>query len=283
MPAMGSKLALSAALLAMAGHAGCGAAAPPAPEAPNATTLLWSDEFDAPAGTPIDPTKWKHDVGGSGWGNNQLEYDTSRTSNVAHDGAGHLVITARRETFTGADGVTRNYTAARINSAGLFETAYGRIEARAQLPAGKGMWPAFWLLGGDIGRVGWPSCGEIDVMENVGHEPSVVHGSLHGPGYSGATPMTALFTLSGGRRFADDFHVFSIDWDPASIQWSVDGSVYQTRTPASLPTGTRWVFDHSFFILLNVAVGGNWPGSPDASTSFPQEMRVDWVRVYKTR
>jgi beta-glucanase (GH16 family) len=278
--------ALAATVLSMScGQADRPAAATPAASppagAPATFTLAWSDEFDAPGGTPIDPAKWKHDVGGNGWGNNQLEYDTESVSNVSHDGDGHLVITSRRERFTGRDGVTREYTSARINTAGRFEQAYGRFEARIQLPAGKGIWPAFWVLGADIGRVGWPTCGEIDIMENVGHEPSSNHGSLHGPGYSGATPMTGVFGLPAGQRFADAFHVFAIEWEPAAVRWYVDGALYQTRTPSSLPSGTRWVFDHPFFIILDVAVGGNWPGSPDATTVFPQEMRVDWVRVYK--
>ena len=243
--------------------------------------LVWSDEFGGAAGTPIDSTKWKHDVGGSGWGNNQLEYDTSRTSNSSHDGNGNLMITARRETYTGPDGVTRSYTSARINTAGKFEHAYGRFEARMRLPVGRGIWPAFWMLGNDIGTAGWPTCGEIDIMENVGHEPGTNHGSLHGPGYSGATPMTASYTLPGGARFTDAFHTFAIEWEPTAIRWYVDGNLYQTRTPSSLPAGTRWVFDHPFFIILNVAVGGNWPGSPDASTVFPQTLWVDYVRVYR--
>jgi beta-glucanase (GH16 family) len=283
-----AALSLAAAALALScggtdrPTTGTGSPTPaPATGAPATFTLFWSDEFDGPAGTPIDPLKWKHDIGGNGWGNNQLEYDTDSVSNVSHDGDGHLVITARREKFTGRDGVSRDYTSARINTSGRFEQAYGRFEARIQLPAGKGIWPAFWMLGANIGGVGWPACGEIDIMENVGHEPSANHGSLHGPGYSGATPMTGIFSLPAGQRFSDGFHVFAIEWEPAAVRWYVDGALYQTRTPSSLPAGTRWVFDHPFFVILNVAVGGNWPGSPDATTVFPQEMRVDWVRVYK--
>jgi beta-glucanase (GH16 family) len=242
-------------------------------------TPIWSDEFDGPTGTPIDSLKWKHDVGGGGWGNNQLEYDTNRTTNASLDGAGHLVITARRETYTGTDGVTRNYTSARINTAGKFEQAYGRFEARMRLPAGKGMWPAFWMLGNNVGG-GWPACGEIDIMENVGHEPSVNHGSLHGPGYSGGSPLTATYTLPNGQRFTDGYHTFRIDWEPGAVRFYVDGILYQTRTPASMPAGGTWVYDHPFFIILNVAVGGNWPGSPDGTTVFPQQLLVDYVRVY---
>jgi beta-glucanase (GH16 family) len=137
------------------------------------------------------------------------------------------------------------------------------------------------MLGADVGRVGWPECGEIDIMENIGREPSVVHGTVHGPGYSGAEGPTASFSLPGGGRFADDFHVFAVEWEPNVLRFYVDGSLYATRTPADLPAGRKWVFDHPFFVILNVAVGGRWPGAPDATTTFPQRMRVDYVRVYR--
>jgi beta-glucanase (GH16 family) len=274
-----SPLVLSAVLAAACGGAASGPSSP-TPAADSSWRLLWADEFDGATGTGVDPARWKHDVGGGGWGNNELETYTSGPANAAHNG-GALVITARRETLTGTDGITRDYTSARILTAGRFTITYGKIEARLKLPAGKGLWPAFWMLGNDIGSVGWPTCGEIDIMENVGHEPGTTHGSLHGPGYSGATPMTATYPLPSGARLADDFHVFSVEWEPAAIRWYVDGVVYQTRTPSSLPAGTRWVFDHPFFIILNVAVGGNWPGTPDASTVFPQMMTIDYVRVYQ--
>lgn len=173
------------------------------------------------------------------------------------------------------------YTSARLLTAGKFDVTYGRVESRIKIPAGQGLWPAFWMLGGNIGEVGWPACGEIDIMENVGKEPVTVHGSMHGPGYSGNTPETGYFNLPGGARFSDDYHVFAVEWEPNVVRFFVDGSLYQTRTPADLPAGTKWVYDHPFFMLLNVAVGGGWPGSPDASTHVPQEMRVDYVRVYK--
>jgi beta-glucanase (GH16 family) len=253
----------------------------PAPTAAPGWRLVWADEFNAAAGTGIDSTKWKHDVGGGGWGNNELETYTNRTSNASHNGSGSLVITARRETFTGIDGITRNYTSARILTAGKFTPTYGRIESRMRIPIGQGIWPAFWMLGNDIGTVNWPTCGEIDIMENVGSSPSTVHGTLHGPGYSGASPMTATYSLPSGQRFADAFHVFTVEWEPNVIRWYVDGNLYQTRTPSSLPSGTRWVFDHPFFMILNVAVGGNWPGPPNASTVFPQTMTIDYVRVYQ--
>jgi beta-glucanase (GH16 family) len=150
-----------------------------------------------------------------------------------------------------------------------------------KLPQGQGIWPAFWMLGTDIASVGWPACGEIDIMENVGFEPGIAHATIHGPGYSGAKGIGAPFSLPAGQRLADAFHVFAVEWETNVLRFYVDGQLYVTRTPASLPSGSRWVFDHPFFVLVNVAVGGEWPGSPDATTSFPQQMLVDYVRVYK--
>lgn len=235
--------------------------------------LIWSDEFEGEAGELPDPEKWTYDLG-TDWGNNQLEYTTDRAQNVSLDGEGHLAITARRESYNDCD-----YTAARIKTLGLFAQARGRFEARIKLPIGQGIWPAFWMLGDDFPEVSWPDCGEIDIMEYRGQEPRVLVGSLHGPGYSGSNPITARHELSQGG-FHLGFHVFSIDWDESGIAWSVDGYVYHTATPADLPAGTRWVFDHPFFLLLNVAVGGSWVGDPDDTTEFPQTMLVDWVRVY---
>jgi beta-glucanase (GH16 family) len=235
----------------------------------------WSDEFNGPAGG-IDRGKWGFDTGGSGFGNNELEYYTDRTSNVALDGAGNLVITARREDYGG-----RSYTSGRINTGGRFTQAYGRIEARIQIPVGRGIWPAFWMLGANIGdpNVGWPTCGEIDIMENVGNEPNANHGSLHGPGYSGGNPLTGVF--NSGSRLSEGFHTYAIEWEPNAIRFYVDNTLYEARSSKDVPAGTRWVYDHPFFIILNVAVGGNWPGSPDGSTQFPQQMKVDYVRVFK--
>jgi beta-glucanase (GH16 family) len=248
---------------------------------PAAWTLVWSDEFDGAAGASVDRSRWTFDVGGGGWGNEELETYTDRTANASLDGNGNLVIVANRETFTGRDGVQRLYTSARLKTQGLFAHGYGRFEGRLQIPYGQGVWPAFWLLGADISTVGWPACGEIDIMENIGREPTTVHGSLHAPqGASGHGSTTGSFTLPAGQRFADDFHVFAVEWEPNQVRFYADGNLYATRTPADLPAGTRWVFDHPFFVILNVAVGGRWPGSPDATTTFPQRMRVDYVRVY---
>ncbi len=258
-----------AALLAIA-LAGCGSSTEPEPYG-----LVWADEFDGPAGQLPDASRWKFDVG-TDWGNAQLEYDTDRALNVSLDGDGHLAITARKETY-----LNREYTSGRIKTKGLFERTHGRFEARIRLPVGQGIWPAFWMLGNDIDEVHWPTCGEIDIMEYRGQEPSVIHGSIHGPGYSGGTAISGRYVLPEGA-FNDDFHVFAIEWNPGSITWFVDDRPFQTIDSEDIPAGTRWVFDHPFFILLNVAVGGHWVGAPDASTVFPQVMLVDWVRVYGT-
>jgi beta-glucanase (GH16 family) len=240
----------------------------------SAWKLVWSDEFNGRDGSLPDPAWWSYDLGGSGFGNHQLEDDTDRPENAAiRDG--NLVITARREELGG-----KPYTSARLKTQGHFSQAYGRFEARIKVPEGPGMWPAFWLLGDDVGKVGWPACGEIDVMENVGREPSSVHGTVHGPGYSGAYGPTSIFTLPDGEKFSSDFHLFGMEWNPDAVRFDVDGNVYRTVTRADLPKGARWVYDHPFFVILNLAVGGDWPGPPDASTRFPEEMLVDYVRVY---
>jgi beta-glucanase (GH16 family) len=226
--------------------------------------------------------KWTFEVGGNGFGNNELEYYTSRTQNARIEG-GNLVITAQREHFTGADGVTREFTSARLKTQGRFAQAYGRFEARIKLPQGQGIWPAFWLLGNDIGTVGWPKCGEIDIMEMLGNDTSIAYGTIHGPGYSGSNGIQSKFVLPAGQHLSDDFHVFAIEWEPTQIRFYVDDKLYGTRTPAELPSGAKWVYNYPYFILLNLAVGGNWPGNPDATTKFPQKMLVDYVRVYRLK
>jgi beta-glucanase (GH16 family) len=276
-----AALALAAVAALVAAGTGTALAAPaPAPAVSAAAALTWSDDFNGPAGSAPDGSKWLLETGGGGWGNQELEYYTNSTRNAALDGNGNLVITARKENPAGYSCWygSCQYTSARLNTSARFTQAYGRFEARLKIPRGQGMWPAFWMLGNDIGSVGWPNSGEIDVMENVGKEPGTVHGSLHGPGYSGGNPLTGTYTLPGGRAFADDFHVFTVDWAPGSVTWFVDGVQYSRHTPAD--TSGRWVFDHPFFMILNVAVGGGWPGSPDASTAFPQQMIIDYVHVY---
>ena len=242
--------------------------------------LVWSDEFNSPDASPVDTTKWVSESGGNGWGNQELEYYTSRPENSFEQG-GNLVIKVLQEKYTGADGVTRDYTSARLKTLGKLAQKYGRFEARIKIPQGQGIWPAFWMLGDDIGKVGWPKCGEIDIMENIGKEPATVHGTIHGPGYSGDQGISAPYSLPPDQHFADDFHLYAVEWEPKAIRFYVDDHLYATRTPADLPKGTRWVYNHPFFLLLNVAVGGGWPGNPDASTVFPQMMLVDYVRVYR--
>ncbi|WP_279580829.1 glycoside hydrolase family 16 protein [Fodinicola feengrottensis] len=196
------------------------------------------------------------------------------------DGNGHLVITAKRENPGGYNcwNGPCQYTSARMNTANKFTQAYGHFEARMQIPRGQGMWPAFWMLGDNIGSVGWPGSGEMDIMENIGREPGTVHGTLHGPGYSGANGLGGGYTLPGGQAFADGFHTFAADWSPSAVTFSVDGNAYETRTPADT-NGNQWVFNHPFFIILNLAVGGDWPGNPDGSTPFPGQLVVDYVHV----
>jgi beta-glucanase (GH16 family) len=240
--------------------------------------LVFEDEFDGPSGSLPSADKWVFETGGGGFGNNELEHYTARPENAALDGQGKLVITARAESYMGS-----KYTSARLKTAGKFEHAYGRYEARLRIPSGQGIWPAFWMLGADIGAKGWPQCGEIDIMENVGKEPALIHGTLHGPGYSGGSAIGKSAELPGKVHFSEDFHEFAVEWEEQAVRWYLDGTLYQTRTPADLPAGAKWVFDHPFFLLLNLAVGGQWPGSPDATTKFPQQLTVDYVRVYDRR
>ena len=258
-------------------------APPPPPPSPQTWTLAWSDEFDGPAGALIDSTKWVPETGGQGWGNQEREYYTARPENVSLDGGGRLAITARAEALDSSYhcwyGACR-YSSARLKTRNKFETTYGRFEARIRIPRGQGLWPAFWMLGANIDVAGWPKCGEIDIMENIGREPDMVHGTMHGPGYSGGNGIGGPYTLAAGS-FADDFHVFAVEWSPNDVRWYVDDKLYRENTPTNLPGGTTWVFDHPFFLLLNVAIGGGWPGDPDASTTFPQQMLVDYVRVYQ--
>jgi beta-glucanase (GH16 family) len=241
--------------------------------------LTWSDEFNGADGSLPDPAKWKFDVGGGGWGNKELESYTDRAANVQQRG-GNLVITAQKEDYTGADGIARPYTSGRIKTAGLFGQAYGRFEARMQLPIGKGIWPAWWMLGEDIETAKWPAAGEIDVMECIG-DPLMIYSTLHGPGYSGAHGISAKFAVPVGEEVHKGFHLYAVEWEPNDIKFYFDDYLIAERTPKDLPEGTKWVYDHPFFLLLNVAVGGAWPGYPDETTVFPQRMLVDYVRVYK--
>ncbi len=232
--------------------------------------LRWHDEFDGPE---IDPANWGRETGGNGWGNAELQFYTNKPDNAFVED-GHLVIQALQQNHQG-----RQFTSARMITQEKFEQAYGRFEARLQIPHGQGIWPAFWALGGDIDEVGWPQCGEIDIMENIGREPAIIHGTVHGPGYSGANGVGAAYSLPDGRSFTDDFHIYAIEWESTAIRWYVDDILTNTITTDDVPG--KWVYDHPVFILLNVAVGGYWPGSPDDTTVFPQRMLVDYVRVYE--
>lgn len=237
--------------------------------------LVWEDEFDGAAGTLPDATKWTFDIGtgDGGWGNAELQYYTNRPQNISMDGQGNLVITARSESFSGSQ-----FTSARIKTQGLFQQQYGRFEARLITPYGPGMWPAFWMLGSDIETVGWPQCGEIDIMELRGQEPHVIHGTIHGPGYSGGNPITKSYALINDR-FDADFRIFAIEWDADKIDFFVDDFLYQRIERDDVPG--EWVYDQPFFILMNLAVGGNYVGFPTPDTPFPQTMVIDYVRVYQ--
>jgi len=249
----------------------------PLPDPPSGTwQMTWSDEFDGPANTAPDPTKWKHDIGGGGWGNDELEFNTDQLSNAHLDGNGGLVITAQLQDYGGND-----YTTARLTTEGILDQRYGRFQARIKLPEGAGLWPAFWLLGSSFNTVGWPGCGELDIVEQRGSEPGVAHGSAHGPGYSGSNPKTATYTLADGASFADDFHLFTIEWSPGEVHWFVDDAHYHAVRAADMPDGQPWVFDNGpMFVILDLAVGGWFGGEVDDSV-FPRSMVVDYVRVYE--
>lgn len=268
-------------------HAGCSLGSAKQKWEREGWNLVWHDEFDGAAGTLPESTFWTLETGDAsdGWGNREQEYYTDRVENVAMDGDGNLVITVR-EVDTDASTLACyygpcKYTSARLITWHKVEVAYGRVEARIKIPFGQGIWPAFWMLGTNLDEVGWPQCGEIDILENIGSEPATMHGTVHGPGYSGANGIGSDYVLSDGERFADDFYVFAIEWKPEEIRWYVDDTDYLTLTPSEIPAERTWVFDHPFFVVLNVAVGGYWPGDPDETTSFPQTMVVDYVRVYQ--
>lgn len=240
------------------------------------TSLTFEDDFNSEG--EIDESVWNFDLGtgdeisGAGWGNNEQQYYTNRPENITVEG-GMLKLTALQESFMGS-----GYTSARINTKGKLEQEYGRIEARIQLPWGKGLWPAFWMLGNNIDEVSWPQCGEIDIMEYRGQNPSTLIGSVHGPGYSGGESEGKEYVLANDR-FDKGFHVFGVEWGPEYINYYVDDALYSQITPEDVDG--EWVFDHPFCIILNVAVGGNFVGPPNVNTVFPQTMLVDWVRVYE--
>lgn len=238
----------------------------------NFTELTMQDEFDTDGA--VNASIWANDIGTgeNGWGNQELQYYTDRPENVTVQN-GKLLITAQQESFEGS-----SYTSARLLTKDLFEQRYGRFEARIRLPYGQGIWPAFWMLGADIDDNPWPAAGEIDIMEYRGQNPSVLIGSVHGPGYSGGEAISKVYTLENDR-FDTGFHIFGIEWGPEYVNFYVDDVLYNQITPEDV-TGP-WVFDKPFFILMNLAVGGSFVGSPNQETVFPQTMVVDYVRVYK--
>lgn len=230
--------------------------------------LDWSDEFEGPG---IDASKWRFDLGGHGWGNGEAQYYSDRPENARIED-GCLLIEARRERYEGA-----YYSSARLKTQGLAAFRYGRIEARISLPSGKGTWPAFWMLGADFPEKGWPACGEIDIMEHVGREPGLALGTIHGPGYSGDRGPSTRVAAEG---LEGAFHVYAVEWGPERIDWFLDGAPYASRSPADVAP-EPWVFDHPFFIILNLAIGGGLGGPVAIDCPFPARMLVDYVRVYR--
>jgi beta-glucanase (GH16 family) len=266
--------ASATALVVAASSIGCGSSDSDKVVSPERWVLTVADEFDGEEGTPPDAAIWTYDIGGDGWGNQQLEFNTDRVENVSLDGQGHLRIRALEESFMG-----NQYTSARIKTQGLVEQTHGRFEARIKLPEGQGLWPAFWMLGASYDEVPWPDCGEIDIMEYQGQRPERVFGSLHGPGYSGGEAISRGVVLPDGQTFADDFHVFAVEWDPGRITFSVDGEVYNIVRSADVSNRGDWVFNNDFYVILNLAVGGNVGGPVGPDTVFPAEVLVDYVRI----
>lgn len=237
--------------------------------------LVWSDEFNKD-GLP-DPTKWGYDVGGNGWGNSELEYYTKARKENARVENGHLIIEARKEPYEG-----NAYTSARLLTQNTATWTYGKFEIRAKLPAGRGTWPAIWMLGKNISSAGWPQCGEIDIMEHVGFDPGVIHGTVHTEAYN-HTKGTQKGQQTAIPTATSDFHIYTVDWTADQIDFLVDGTVYYTVTKAALGKNTaQWPFAQPFFLLLNVAVGGGWGGQKGVDdTIWPRRMEVDYVRVYQ--
>jgi beta-glucanase (GH16 family) len=248
-------------------------------------TQVWSDEFDGPAGTPVDGTRWTFDLGDGcpavcGWGNNEKEYYTNSPDNASLDGQGNLAIVARPAVLnvSCSYGPCR-YTSARLTTSGTLSAAPGRVEARIKLPAGQGLWPAFWMLGTDIGTVGWPASGELDIMENRGSAPRISSSAVHGPGYSGATPFHHENTIGSGT-LGDAFHVYAVEWNAVQARFYVDGTMHYSVRSADLQQYGPSILDKPYFIILNLAVGGNFDGDPATDAILPATMLVDYVRVY---
>lgn len=274
-------LALGVSLGCASGPSSTEATAPPI-----AWTQVWSDEFDGPAGTGIDGTKWSYEAGDGcaggncGWGNQEKEYYTDVPENISLNGQGQLMIVAR----TAPAGLTCyygpcRYTSAKITTRGKMSAAPGRVEARIKLPAGQGLWPAFWMLGHNFPTTPWPACGELDIMENKGSQPATTSSAIHGPGYFGATPFAHAQTLANGT-LSSDFHTFAIEWDSAKVRFFVDDNVHYGTTREALERYGSSILDQPFFLILNLAVGGHFDGDPGSDAILPATMLVDYVRVY---
>lgn len=262
---------------------------PTTPPSPTTWVQVWSDEFDGAAGARIDSTKWSYETadgctkGICGWGNNEKEYYTDASENIALNGQGQLTIVARRAPA----GLTCSYgpclyTSARITTRGKMLAAPGRVEARIKLPAGQGLWPAFWMLGHTSPITPWPACGELDIMENKGSQPSTTSSAVHGPGYSGQTPFAHSNSLASGV-LADDFHTFAVEWDSLAVRFFVDGTLHYGVTRNEVEHYGSSILDQPFFLMLNLAVGGHFDGDPQSDAIFPATMLVDYVRVYARR
>ncbi|MFL5620923.1 MAG: family 16 glycosylhydrolase [Gemmatimonadaceae bacterium] len=259
---------------------------PATPPAPTTWKLAWSDEFDGASGAPVDAAKWGHDLGDGcssgicGWGNNEKEFYTNAPENVSLDGQGHLQIVARQAPsgLTCYYGACR-YTSGKITTRGKMTATPGRVEARLKLPAGQGLWPAFWMLGSGFPSVAWPACGELDIMENKGSAPSATSSAIHGPGYSGNTPFARVSQLPGGG-VTSDFHTYAVEWDAETVQFSVDSVLHYTVSQTDLLQYGNPVLGNSYFVILDLAVGGQFDGDPRSDAIFPATMLVDWVRVY---
>jgi len=250
-------------------------------------TLVWSDEFDGTAGTSPDPAKWVFDLGDGctagncGWGNNEKEYYTNAPDNVSLDGQGHLAIVARPAVLNVSCyyGPCR-YTSAKITTRGKYAAAPGRVEARIRIPAGQGLWPAFWMLGNDFPTVGWPASGELDIMENKGSAPNASSSAIHGPNYSGNTPFAHTHTISPPATLADDYHLYAVEWDAVGANFYVDGTLHYVVLRSDIQRYGTSILDKPYYIILNLAVGGNFDGDPASDAILPATMLVDYVRVY---
>ena len=244
--------------------------------------LAWSEDFDGPVGSPPAASTWTAELGAGGWGCDQRQWYTDSAANASITADGHLTVVGRQDGIVNESGdiVAGSITSARLMSKDKVTVTYGRIAARIRVPAGLGMWPAFWMLGSDIDEVGWPGCGEIDVMEYVGSDPTRVHGTVHGPGYAGLEHGIGK-AYDTGTDLASGFHVYAVDWTANQITWLIDDTVYSQLTPAEVPG--PWPFTHPFFLVINLAIGGAWPGNDTDNPALPAHMLIDWIHVYEHR